>query len=355
MSDTRILPVNPTHPEAGIIAEASAILLSGGLVAFPTETVYGLGANAFDAAAVEKIFAAKNRPAHDPLIVHISAAAQLADVAADIPPLAEALAARFWPGPLTLVLRRGQRVPYSVTAGTETVAVRMPAHPVAKALIAAAGTPIAAPSANTFSRPSATTAAHVLDDLGGRIDLILDGGAAPIGVESTVVDLISDPPVILRPGGVSLEALRMLMPAVQLRPRFIEDAAASSPGQLLKHYSPKAQVMLYTGSDPETVLARMIDQGTRLIYDGKRVGAILVEEDAGVFHELVRADIAVIGSEHDLESVAAGLFSAMRTLDQRGVDVIMVRDPGREGIGAAIWDRLLRAAEGHVIEVHPPA
>lgn len=350
-SETRVLSVESTNPDPAVIAEAGAVLRGGGLVAFPTETVYGLGANALNAAAVVKIFAAKGRPAHDPLIVHISAIEQLGDVVQTVSPLAKALAARFWPGPLTLVLPRGESVPLNVTAGTQTVAVRMPAHPVAQALIGAAGTPIAAPSANTFSRPSATTAQHVLDDLGGKIDLILDGGPTTIGLESTVIDLISDPPVILRPGGIPLEALREILPALEIQPRYLEDTAASSPGQLLKHYSPRARVLLYTGDDPETVLARMIDQTSKLIYEGKRVGVMLVDEDAGVFSELVRADIAVLGSEDDLSTVAAGLFAAMRALDARGVDVIAARDLGREGLGAAIWDRLLRAAEGRVIEV----
>ncbi|MCS7072736.1 MAG: L-threonylcarbamoyladenylate synthase, partial [Anaerolinea sp.] len=259
MPETRVIRVDPHAPEATAIAAAAGVIRAGGLVAFPTETVYGLGADATRADAAARIFAAKGRPASDPLIVHLAEVAAIEQVAVDVPPLALELAARFWPGPLTLVLRRSARIPDIVTAGAETVAVRMPAHPVARALIAAAAVPVAAPSANTFSRPSATTAAHVLADLGGRIDLILDSGPTPIGVESTIVDLLADPPAILRPGGVPLEALRALIPAITLRPRYLDmdTGAASAPGQMIKHYSPRAPVRLYTGSDLDRVLARM--------------------------------------------------------------------------------------------------
>src|SRR5262245_22416754 len=198
---TKIIIVNPVAPEPAVIQQAASVIRAGGLVAFPTETVYGLGANALDATAVARIFAAKGRPASDPLIVHIAAFAQLDDIAEQIPPLARELAAAFWPGPLTLVLRRRSIVPANVSAGRETVAVRMPAHPVALALCGAAGVPIAAPSANLFTRTSPTEAEHVLEDLAGRIDLLLDGGPTPIGLESTVLDLTQSPPALLRPGG----------------------------------------------------------------------------------------------------------------------------------------------------------
>ncbi len=199
-ANTRLLAVDPALPDAAIMRQAADVLRAGGLVAFPTETVYGLGANATDAEAVSRIFSAKQRPASDPLIVHIASPEQLDQVTRFIPDLARTLAARFWPGALTLVLQRGAAVPSNVSAGRTTVAVRMPNHPIARALIQTADLPVAAPSANTFSRPSATSAQHVLDDLNGRVDIILDGGTTPIGVESTVLDLTVDPPVILRPG-----------------------------------------------------------------------------------------------------------------------------------------------------------
>jgi len=214
---TTVLRLTPDCPEPDLIADAAACLRRGGLVAFPTETVYGLGVAAFDAAAVRRLFAAKGRPAEDPLIVHIASLDALAALVSARPPAVDALAARFWPGPLTLVLRRSTLVPDEVTAGLDTVAIRVPAHPVAHALLAAAGIPVAAPSANLFSRPSPTRAGHVLEDLDGRIDLVLDGGRTQVGVESTVLDLSGDVPEVLRPGAVTLEMLRPLLPDVRMR------------------------------------------------------------------------------------------------------------------------------------------
>src|SRR3954453_15196011 len=238
---TLIIRVGPLAPEEAAIRQASEILLRGGLVAFPTETVYGLGANALDAAAVQRIFVAKGRPASDPLIVHIVALDQLDGVAAGGPALAYSLAQAFWPGPLTLVLKRRPAIPATVSAGRDTVAVRIPDHAVPLALVRAAGVPIAAPSANLFTRPSPTTAAHVLEDLDRRIDMLLDGGPTPIGLESSVLDLTSAQPTLLRPGGVSIEALRQHIPEVIFVPRYVEPDPATpapmSPGMLLKHYS----------------------------------------------------------------------------------------------------------------------
>jgi len=226
-AETKIVQVDPHQPNPETIAQAAQILRAGGLVAFPTETVYGLGANALSAEAVSRIFAAKERPASDPLIAHIADMDQVDQIAINIPLLTDQLAAIFWPGPLTLVLtRHPDVVPANVSAGRDTVAVRMPAHPVAKKLIIAADMPIAAPSANLFSRPSPTTAQHVLADLRGRVDLILDGGATPVGVESTVLDLTQNPPVVLRPGGVSVEALREFIPDVRHTPHYLKESDA---------------------------------------------------------------------------------------------------------------------------------
>lgn len=345
---TRLLTVDPLHPEPAVIAEAAAVLRSGGLVAFPTETVYGLGANALDPAAVERIFAAKDRPATDPLIVHIAERADLASVALELPPIADELVQRHFPGALTLILKRHPRIAANVSAGLDSVAVRMPSHPVARALIAAAGVPVAAPSANRFSRPSATTAQHVLEDLDGRVDLILDGGAAHIGVESTILDLTVVPPVVLRPGGVSLEALQQIVPAVLVRSRFLDaDSAASAPGQMLKHYSPRAELRLYIGS-PQGMIERIVEDAQVLTQAGKRVGVLAADEDSV---ELPEAVIMRLGSASDLDQIAVSLFSGLRDLDARNVDVILARDFGENGLGLAIRDRLTRAAEGHVIRV----
>lgn len=340
---TLLLRVNPASPDPGVIARAADALRAGELVAFPTETVYGLGANALDAEAVAGIFRAKRRPTSDPIIVHLSELDQLSAVAGWTPPLAFALAEAFWPGPLTLVLPRGAAVPANVSAGMPTVAVRMPAHPVARALIAAAGVPIAAPSANTFSRPSATTAQHVWDDLNERIALILDGGPTPLGVESTVLDLTGDAPVILRPGGVALADLQAITPNITVQQRFLAmDATASSPGQLIKHYSPRAELLLYDGPG---ALTAMLATARERQAQGQRPGLLLMAGEEMAFAE-TDAEIETLGLA--IEDAAARLFAALRALDARS-DIILAHGLPREGLGAAVWDRLVRAAEGRVI------
>src|SRR5262245_24011117 len=236
---TDVIRVDPAHPDAATLARAADCLRRGGLVAFPTETVYGLGVHAPDRPAVPRLFEAKGRPANDPLIVHVDAVERVHALVRTMPDAVAALSARFWPGPLTLVLPRSARVPDEVTAGLDTVGVRVPAHPVARALLMAAGIPVAAPSANLFSRPSPTRASHVLDDLGGRIDLIVDGGATEVGVESTVLDLTRDVPTILRPGAVSREMLRAILPRVEQRsPAASPSDAMPSPGILDRHTPP---------------------------------------------------------------------------------------------------------------------
>ena len=349
---TIIIRVDPSGPDAAAIQQAAAILLGGGLVAFPTETVYGLGANALDAAAVQRIFVAKGRPASDPLIVHIAALDQLDSVAEEVSVLAHSLAQAFWPGPLTLVLKRRPAIPASVSAGRDTVAVRIPDHAVPLALARAAGVPIAAPIANMFTRPSPTVAAHVLEDLDGRIDLLLDGGATPIGLESTVLDLTGAQPALLRPGGVSMEALRQHIPDLVFVPRYVENATAASalasPGMLLKHYSPRAELLLFAGS-PERALARMRQAAQAAIQHAEQVGVMLPNEEIGTF-----ADLAVViiplGPRDDMSQIGRRIFAGMRELDRRGMQRILVRGLERTGIGLAIWDRLVRAAEGQVIE-----
>jgi L-threonylcarbamoyladenylate synthase len=349
---TIIIIVDSSTPDVNAIQQAAAILRGGGLVAFPTETVYGLGANALDAVAVQRIFVAKGRPASDPLIVHIAALDQLDSVAEQVPALAHTLAQAFWPGPLTLVLKRRAAIPATVSAGRDTVAVRIPDHAVALALARTAGVPIAAPSANMFTRPSPTNAAHVLEDLDGRIDLLLDGGPTPIGLESTVLDLTSAQPVLLRPGGVSVEALRQYIPDLVFVPRYVElepdSAAPTSPGMLLKHYSPRAELLLFAGS-PERALARMRQAALAAIERGARVGVMLPNEDVDTFADLAVV-IILLGPRNDLSQIGRRMFAGMRALDQRGMQRILVREVERAGIGLAIWDRLLRAAEGQVID-----
>jgi L-threonylcarbamoyladenylate synthase len=335
-------------PDEAGIAAAAALLRAGSLVAFPTETVYGLGGDALNPAAVAAIFAAKGRPADDPLIVHLTAADELPRVAAALPPAAAALAAAFWPGPLTLVLPRGPAVPLAVTAGGESVAVRVPAHPVALALIAAAGVPLAAPSANRFGHTSPTEAAHVLGDLGGRIAAVVDGGPTPIGVESTVLDLTTPVPTLLRPGGVSLEALRALLGEVALGARAAGEVMRS-PGLLDRHYAPDSALWLAVGP-PEAARAWLRERAATELAAGRRVGLLVPDEDAALLAGL-GADVEPLGPAADHAAVARRLYAALRALDARRPDLILARDLGEAGLGRAIRDRLTRAAAGRVVRV----
>lgn len=351
---TERLQVDVDRPDPAAIERAAAILRSGGLVAFPTETVYGLGAHALNRAAVRRIFEAKERPPDDPLIVHVHRLGQLTALAEQIPEAASRLAAQFWPGPLTIVLRRAPVVPDEVTAGLDTVAIRMPAHPIARALIEAADIPVAAPSANLFSRPSPTRAEHVLQDLDGRIDLLIDGGPTTVGVESTVLDLTAPAPTILRPGAVTLEMVRRLLPDARMRQ--VESGESSgalaSPGLLSRHYSPRALLTLYEGSRAAT-LDRIARDATDAVARGQRVGIIVADDD----HIAIVADadfvrIVRLGGEDDLATVASNLYNALRTLDAAGVDVIIARSfPEGSGLGVAIHDRLRRAAASRVVRV----
>lgn len=351
---TITLRVDPLHPDPAALHQAADCLRSGGLVAFPTETVYGLGAHALNAQAVARIFAAKGRPSSDPLIVHLADWHALELVCASIPDGVALLAKRFWPGPLTLVLPRHVRVPPEVTGGGPTVAVRVPSHPVALGLLHAAALPIAAPSANRFARPSPTTAQHVLADLDGQIDLLLDGGATPIGVESTVLDLTAATPTILRPGGVSFEALHALLPDVHVSPRYLNAETAhepmAAPGQSLRHYAPDAAMTLFLG-DARAVLHHILADVRQHLAAGRRVGVLVADEDRVRFADLPIL-IATPGPAHDPQRVAAGLFEALRTFDGAGLDVILARGFGVQGLGLAVQDRLIRAAEGRVVYCH---
>ncbi|MBI4494224.1 MAG: threonylcarbamoyl-AMP synthase [Chloroflexi bacterium] len=351
MRRTVVLAVDPEQPEPAAIARAAQVLRRGGLVAIPTETVYGLAANAFDPEAVRSIFRAKERPRHDPLIVHLASAEELPRVARHVPPEAQRLAEAFWPGPLTLLLPRAPQVPSEVTAGLDTVGVRVPSHAVARAVIAAAGVPVAAPSANRFGHTSPTTAQHVLHDLDGRIDLVLDAGPTTVGVESTVLDLTSDPPRVLRPGGVPVEALAQVLEREV--PVGASAGPARAPGQLLRHYAPRARLELFEGT-PEATLHAIADQARRHLQQGKRVGLLLADEDVAALGALEPQEqvlVRPVGSRRDLAEIARRLYAELRRLDTQGPDVILARTFGTEGLGLAIADRLRRAAEGRVTRV----
>jgi L-threonylcarbamoyladenylate synthase len=348
---TGVVSVDPSVPDPAAIAEAAARLRAGQLVAFPTETVYGLGVHALDVDAVRRLFAAKERPASDPLIVHVRSLQAARGLVVALPVVAARLAARFWPGPLTLVAPRSSRVPDEVTGGLETVAIRAPAHPVARALLAHAGIPIAAPSANLFSRPSPTTAAHVLQDLDGRIDLVLDAGPTLVGIESTVLDLTRGTPVVLRPGAVTIEMLREILPDVEtLATLSGPHGATPSPGMLERHYSPRAPLTLYQGA-ADGSLARLIHDATAAAAVGDTVGVLVASEDVPRLPATGTAlHVVELGSLHDLAGVAARLYAGLRELDAAGVDVILARAfPADTGLGAAVQDRLRRAAAGRIV------
>src|SRR5688572_30646078 len=276
---TRVVKVDAEQPDPAVIEEAAEALRAGKLVAFPTETVYGLGAHALDERAVQKIFDAKERPATDPLIVHIAHVGQVSQCAAAFPAGARKLALTFWAGPLTLILPKKPSIPDLVTAGLPNVALRAPSHRVARALVETAGIPIAAPSANRFSRPSPTTAQHVTADLDGRVDLILDAGATDIGVESTIVDFSVDPPVVRRPGGLTFEQIHSLVPEVVLEVgKGSESDAQVAAGQLTRHYAPRAELTLYEG-DPALVIQRIGADVRTAVAQGAKVGILAPEDD----------------------------------------------------------------------------
>lgn len=337
----KILHVDPVNPEPEKIALAAAEIRGGGLVAFPTETVYGLGANALDERAVGRIFEAKARPFEDPLIVHIGRIEDLAAVTDSMPGLVSVLAEAFWPGPLTLVLPKSRLVPGNVSAGLNNVAVRMPAHPVALALLEAAGVPIAAPSANRFGHTSPTSAAHVLQDLAEYIDMLLDGGETSVGVESTVLDLTHTPPIILRPGGLTREELERVIGPVGMQEKN-EPGPQISPGLLDSHYAPRARLILFTG-DGRDVLKRMELLATRQLENGKRVGLLLADDDVVEIRKTGLTTI-VLGQSDDLAQIARNLYAGLHKLDDLGVDVILAHSFSEQGLGLAINDRLRRAA-----------
>ena len=343
---TAVVRVDPERPNQEDISRAAECLRRGGLVAFPTETVYGLGVYALDRAAVRRLFEAKGRPVNDPLIIHVSAFDQVAPLVVALPEQAAPLAARFWPGPLTLVMRRAPSVPLEVTAGLDTVAVRVPAHPVARALLLTASLPVAAPSANLFSRPSPTRASHVLDDLDGLIDMVVDGGPTPVGVESTVLDVTVDPPAVLRPGAISVELLRTVVPAVRLGAASATTGGAepmASPGLFSKHYAPRGPMTIYQG-ERAAVRQAVIAAAREAVAAGLRVGVLATTEEARVLSG-VPVVIAEVGSEHDVETIAARLYAALRELDAAQVDMILASDISRdEGLWRAVRDRLQRAA-----------
>ncbi|MDI6707535.1 MAG: L-threonylcarbamoyladenylate synthase [Candidatus Thermoplasmatota archaeon] len=343
---TVVLKITPKKIELNKIKKAAEIIKKGGIVAFPTETVYGLGANALNAKAVLKIFRAKKRPADNPIIVHVYNKEDIYRLAKHVPKEAEKLISKFWPGPLTLLLKKSKIVPYTTTGGLDTVCIRMPSHAIAQALIKESKTPIAAPSANLAGRPSPTTAEHVLEDLNGKIDAIIDGGRTKVGLESTVLDLTSEVPTVLRPGGVSLEELENVLGAVKLHrvakaEYEIESAVALSPGMKYRHYAPKAKMILVEGSK-EKIIKKT--QQLAEEYSDKKVGVLSFSG-----YEYKVAITKFLGK--DLKEAARKLFTTLREFDIENVDMIIAEGCDTKGIGLAIMNRLRKACGYNIIRV----
>ena len=333
-----------------IIQTAGDILKQGGLVAFPTETVYGLGADALNEMAAQKIYEAKGRPSDNPLIVHITNMKDLEKVAEMIPDQARRVAEKYWPGPLTMIFEKTDIVPYGTTGGLDTVAVRMPSEETARAVIDAGGGFIAAPSANTSGRPSPTTAQHVEEDLAGRIDMIIDGGAVPIGVESTILDMTVTPPMILRPGAVTKEMLEELIGEVAVDRALISPESKEppkAPGMKYRHYAPKADLSIVEGP-MELVIEAINRMARERMSGGYKVGIIGTEETVLRY----RADcVKSIGTRADESTIASHLYAILREFDDEQVDYIYSESFATGGIGSAIMNRLLKAAGHHVIDV----
>lgn len=329
---TKIINIDPNNIDMELLSQAAAVIKRGGLVAFPTETVYGLGADTFNAEAVANIFRAKGRPMDNPLISHIADISELERFAREIPDSAVKLANEFWGGPLTIILKKKQGIPDAVTAGLDTVAVRLPSHSVANALIKLSGTPIAAPSANLSGSPSPTTARHCIADLDGRVDMIIDGGSSMIGIESTVVDLSGEVPVVLRPGGITPEDMQSIIGEVKYSGE--TEGAPRCPGMKYTHYSPDAQVMVL-----EDIAG--FRQHTQ---DGKKV--CIIAKNAAEYN--FDADFVYNAGSSDTE-YAARLFYFLRKADEDGADVVCAQLPGEHGIGQALRNRLFKSAGGMVI------
>ncbi len=346
---TEYFIVDKDHPDKEILGQAAALLRQGKLVAFPTETVYGLGADGLNEAAVAAIFQAKGRPSDNPLILHIAQKEEINQLVAHIPANAKILMESYWPGPLTIVFRRKAVVPDIVTGGLDTVAVRLPDSIVARELIALAGTPIAAPSANTSGRPSPTSAQAVLADLEGKIDAVVDAGSCEIGVESTVVDCTTPVPTLLRPGGITLEMLMTTLGEVEIDPILSGSFELSprSPGMKYTHYAPDAPMILFEGDYPQ-VAELLLQEVATALAAGKRVGALVSTETAARLPAEVVP--SVYGAREQLDEIAANLYMALRSYDDHTVDVIYAEGISEDGLGLAIMNRLRKASGYRIVK-----
>jgi len=332
----RVAKIDPYNIDREALQRAAEVIHNRGLVAFPTETVYGLGANALDPRAVAKIFEAKKRPLDDPLIVHIAEAKTLHELAKDVPQEVNRLIERFWPGPLTIILKKSKIVPPIVTTGLDTVAVRMPSNEIARQFILAAGVPIAAPSANLFGRPSPTKASHVVNDLDGRIDMVLDGGSTEIGVESTVIEPVGGKVLVLRPGGVTLEELTSIVPNVKVS---TGEELERSPGKYPQHYAPQATVVVI--EDGPSQIEHTLSVVSEMTAQGKKTGVLAKQEHRDAYKNV---DLKVLGPAGDSRICASRLFYILREFDSEGVDTIVAEGISEKGLGLAVMNRLRKAA-----------
>ena len=388
METIRIVIEDRNHIKDEELKEAAGILRSGGLVAFPTETVYGLGGNALDEDAARKIYAAKGRPSDNPLIAHVSCVEEVEPLVKEIPEAGRKLMEAFWPGPLTMIFPKSEKVPYGTTGGLDTVAIRMPDDPVANRLIALAGVPVAAPSANTSGRPSPTTADHVWQDMNGRIDMIIDGGPVGIGVESTIVDVSSAVPAVLRPGAITMEMLEEVLGEVSVDPAILgplsADVRPKAPGMKYKHYAPKADLTLVepgtgadresraeqvtgaeqkngadrnTGAYPETgldetqlqaMIRKVRELSREKIEAGYKVGVICTDESRDCYTD---GEVRSIGARKSQPSVAHNLYALLREFDDLGVDYIFSESFPKDHLGQAIMNRLSKAAGYKIVKV----
>ena len=343
--NTQIVKTDGASLDAAALSQAAEILRSGGLVVFPTETVYGLGGDGTNANAAKKIYAAKGRPSDNPLIIHISAPEDAEDYAVTNKTYYK-LAKSFMPGPLTVILPKKDIIPFSVTGGLDSVAVRCPSHPIARQIISAAGIPVAAPSANLSGKPSPTCARHVIDDLSGRVDMIIDGGNCEIGLESTIIKLDGDSAILLRPGAITADALRCVCASVEIAPAVLEQLKENerplSPGMKYRHYAPSVPLILIDG-ERENVLDFLKSEQKQ-----KKCAILCYHEEMAL---LENKNIIDIGRSGDLETQAQTLFTALRDADDFGVDVIYAHLPDKSGIGLALYNRMIRAAAHTVIKV----
>ena len=345
--NTEIVKLDAANIDETAIEKAAEIIKNGGLVAFPTETVYGLGANALDAEASKKIYEAKGRPSDNPLIAHIASLDTLDEIVEDVSDVAKKLIDKFWPGPMTLIFKKKDLVPDSTTGGLKTLAVRFPENEIAKALIEKSGVPIAAPSANTSGKPSPTKGEHVIEDLDGKVDMILDGGVVGLGLESTIID-VTDKPTILRPGFITQEMLEQVIEEVELDKTILEkpteDFAPKAPGMKYRHYAPKTELVIVRGS------AENVAQKIREEAKNKKTAIITVDQHKDLYEEL-DAKVVSWGDLENMDEIAHKIFDALRRVDEWGVDIIYCEAFEEEGLGLAVMNRLTKAAGYQVIDV----